>query len=34
MAAPRYIRSKTAVALVDPYNDFFSRAGPRVANAT
>lgn len=27
MPTRRYIRSKTAVVLVDPYNDFFSRAG-------
>ena len=27
MRAPRYVPSTTAVVLVDPYNDFFSRAG-------
>jgi ureidoacrylate peracid hydrolase len=27
MPAARYIRSRTAVVLVDPYNDFFSRLG-------
>lgn len=27
MPAPSYIPSSTAVVLVDPYNDFFSRAG-------
>jgi ureidoacrylate peracid hydrolase len=27
MSTRRYIRAKTAVVLVDPYNDFFSRAG-------
>jgi ureidoacrylate peracid hydrolase len=27
MPTRRYIRSKTVVVLVDPYNDFFSRAG-------
>jgi nicotinamidase-related amidase len=27
MSGPRFIPSTTAVVLVDPYNDFFSRAG-------